>query len=44
VRFGGGMGIVEREGIISGRPKFAEGSRYWLQYAGMPDTLTFSSK
>jgi len=42
VRFGGGMGIVEREGIISGRPKFAEGSRYWLQYAGMPDTLTFS--
>lgn len=42
VRFGGGMGIVEREGIKSNRPKFVEGSRYWLQYAGMPDTLTFS--
>lgn len=42
VRFGGGMGIVEREGITSGRPKFVEGSRYWLQYAGMPDTLTYN--
>ncbi|MFZ2323871.1 MAG: hypothetical protein WAV89_09255 [Ignavibacteriaceae bacterium] len=42
VRFGGGMGIVEREGTTSGRPKFAEGSRYWLQFAGMPDTLTYN--
>jgi hypothetical protein len=42
VRFGGGMGIVEREGKTSGRPKFVEGSRYWLQYAGMPDTLTYN--
>jgi hypothetical protein len=41
-RFGGGMGIVEREGTISGKPKFAEGSRYWLQFAGMPDTLTYN--
>jgi hypothetical protein len=42
IRFGGGMGIVEREGKTSGRPKFVEGSRYWLQYAGMPDTLTYN--
>lgn len=42
VRFGGGMGIVEREGTKSGRPKFVEGSRYWLQFAGMPDTLTYN--
>ena len=42
VRFGGGMGIIEREGTTSGKPKFVEGSRYWLQYAGMPDTLTYS--
>lgn len=42
VRFGGGMGIVEREGRTSGKPKFAEGSRYWLQFAGMPDTLTYN--
>jgi hypothetical protein len=42
VRFGGGMGIVEREGTTSGRSKFVEGSRYWLQFAGMPDTLTYN--
>lgn len=42
VRFGGGMGIVERNGTTSGRPKFVEGARYWLQYAGMPDTLVYS--
>lgn len=42
IRFGGGMGIVERNGAISGRPKFVEGARYWLQYAGMPDTLVYS--
>ena len=42
VRFGGGMGIVEREGTTSGKPKFAEGSRYWLQFAGMSDTLTYN--
>ncbi|MCU7496186.1 MAG: xanthan lyase [Ignavibacteria bacterium] len=42
VRFGGGMGIVSRHGQTSGRPKYLEGSRYWLQYAGMPDTLVYS--
>ncbi|MCF7840526.1 MAG: fibronectin type III domain-containing protein [Candidatus Marinimicrobia bacterium] len=41
VRFGGGMGIVMRNGRTSGRPKFTEGSRYYLQYAGMPDTLVY---
>ncbi|MCF6269516.1 MAG: fibronectin type III domain-containing protein [Melioribacteraceae bacterium] len=41
VRFGGGMGIVERDGTTSGRPKFVEGARYYLQYAGMPDTLVY---
>ena len=42
IRFGGGMGVVERNGKTSGRPKFTEGSRYWLQFAGMPDTLVYS--
>lgn len=42
VRFGGGMGIVERDGTTSERPKFVEGSRYWMQFAGMPDTLTYN--
>ncbi len=41
VRFGGGMGIISRKGITSGRPKFEEGARYWLQYAGMPDTSVY---
>ena len=36
VRFGGGMGVISREGSTSGRPKFTEGARYWLQYSGMP--------
>ncbi len=42
VRFGGGAGIVKRNGNTSGRPKFVEGARYWLQYAGMPDTLVYN--
>ena len=41
-RFGGGMGVVARAGGTSGRPKFVEGARYYLQYAGMPDTLVYS--
>lgn len=41
VRFGGGMGLIERGGKTSGRPKFVEGARYWMQYAGFPDTLVY---
>lgn len=36
VRFGGGMGNIERSGKISGRPRFLEGARYTAQWAGMP--------
>jgi hypothetical protein len=42
VRFGGGMGNVIREGKISGRPRYAEAARYYMQYAGMPDTLVYT--
>ena len=42
VRFGGGLGVVERGGKTSGRPKFVEGAKYYLQYAGMPDTLVYN--
>ncbi len=42
VRFGGGMGVIERNGLTSGRPKYEEGARYWLQYSGMPDTLVYN--
>lgn len=27
---------------ISGMPRFVEASRYWMQYAGMPDSLVYS--
>jgi hypothetical protein len=43
VRFGGGTGVVARNGRTSGRPKFVEGARYYLQYAGMPDTLVWGT-
>ncbi|MBB6460774.1 golvesin C-terminal-like domain-containing protein [Flammeovirga kamogawensis] len=36
VRFGGGTGNIKRGGATSGRPRFMEGSRYHLQYAGAP--------
>lgn len=42
VRFGGGKGIIAREGVTSGRPRFMEGARYYLQFAGMPDTLVYN--
>ncbi len=42
VRFGGGMGVVARNGSSSGRAKYLEGARYYLQYAGMPDTLVYN--
>ncbi len=36
VRFGGGMGNIERGGQVSGVPRCLEGSRYYAQWAGMP--------
>ena len=35
VRFGGGMGKVEREGSLSGMPAYAEAAVYNFQYAGL---------
>lgn len=37
VRFGGGMGNIERGGTTSGLPRYLEGARYSAQWAGMPD-------
>lgn len=42
VRFGGGMGNVARNGSTSERPRFMEGARYYLQFAGMPDSLVYN--
>jgi len=39
VRFGGGMGKVERGGETSGMPAFVEGALYNLQYAGIDSTV-----
>jgi len=41
LRLGGGTGKVVRGGRTSGRPMYVEGSRYWLQYAGFPDSLVY---
>ena len=43
VRFGGGMGNIERGGRTSGLPRCLEGARYWAQWAGMPPAV-YSSK
>ena len=39
VRFGGGMGNINRDGHLSELPRYLEGSRYWGQWAGMPDSV-----
>ncbi|MCC6547580.1 N-acetylmuramoyl-L-alanine amidase [Candidatus Sumerlaeota bacterium] len=41
VRFGGGMGNVAPMDTISGKPRYAEGARYFLQYAGAPAKLVY---
>lgn len=43
VRFGGGMGNIERFGETSGLPRCLEGARYSAQWAGMPYDV-YSSK
>ena len=41
VKIGGGMGNVARgaNDEISNYPRFCEASRYWLQWAGVPDSV-----
>ncbi|MDE5571186.1 MAG: xanthan lyase, partial [Prevotella sp.] len=43
VRFGGGMGNIERFGEVSCLPRALEGARYSAQWAGMPYSV-YSSK
>ncbi len=42
VRFGGGMGNYQRNGSVSGMPRFLEGARYYAEWAGAPDSVCFS--
>ncbi|MDX9748185.1 MAG: xanthan lyase [Paludibacter sp.] len=55
VKFGGGMGSVtgikpmiyrdnELVPSISGYPRYTEGARYWLQWAGVPDSVYSRTK
>ncbi len=39
VRFGGGMGNIVRGGRVSGVPRCLEGTRYFAQWAGAPDSV-----
>jgi hypothetical protein len=39
VKFGGGMGLIERGSGPSGRPRFEESSRYQAQWAGAPTSV-----
>ena len=43
VRFGGGMGNIQRGDSISGLPRALEGARYYAQWAGAPYSV-YSSK
>lgn len=43
VRFGGGMGNIDRGGVTSQLPRCLEGARYYAQWAGMPYRV-YSSK
>ncbi len=43
VRFGGGMGNIQRFGRLSGMPRALEAARYYAQWAGMPYNV-YSSK
>lgn len=38
VKIGGGMGNIGRP-EISGYPRYTEGARYWMQWAGIPDSV-----
>ncbi|MDR0812134.1 MAG: N-acetylmuramoyl-L-alanine amidase, partial [Paludibacter sp.] len=53
VKIGGGMGNIARrpladktdsEPTVSGFPRYAEGARYWLQWAGFSDSIYSTSK
>ena len=39
VKSGGGMGNIARHEQLSGYPRFCEAARYWLQWAGIPDSV-----
>ena len=41
VRFGGGMGNIAPEDMVSYKPRYAEAAMYFLQYAGAPPDMVY---
>jgi N-acetylmuramoyl-L-alanine amidase len=39
VKFGGGVGLIDRGGGVSGRGRFEESARYQAQWAGAPESV-----
>lgn len=39
VKIGGGYGNISRYGKTSGRPRFTEGARYFMQWSGIPESV-----
>lgn len=39
VRIGGGFGLIDRSGDVSGKPRYEEACRYNAQFAGAPTTV-----
>ena len=44
VKFGGGMGNIERGGMVSTLPRNCEGARYFLQWSGADSSLWYLNK
>ncbi len=42
IKIGGGYTRISREGLLSPKPAYMNGARYYLQYAGMPDSAVYS--
>lgn len=42
VKIGGGYTRISRKGTLSPKPAYMNGARYYLQYAGMPDSAVYS--
>jgi hypothetical protein len=42
IKIGGGFNRIERNGTISDKPAYMNAGRYYLQYAGMPDSSVYT--
>ncbi len=42
IKIGGGLNRIKREGTFSPKPAFMNAARYYLQYAGIPDSTVYT--